>query len=336
MDKSYSKYLIVDLFNETTKIIEPLIHSYTRISNIKLQKILDYALKPKGDRERPLLVRLSCEAVGGEFINILPAAVSIELLHFSTLIIDDILDDSPMRGGMSTVYKKYGLKYAIIIGELINSLSFLALKSLYSDDNKINQVLKVVNNFKEVQKNVYYGQYLDLSFEHNEDITEAQYFNMISNTTGSLIKYCLLTGAMLGNGDKNEVYCLNKYGEELGKAFQVRDDIIEIIEAPKIIGKQTGGDIKQGKMRLPFIKALEFCNDSEKKILINVIKNKNIDDNEIKKTIDMIINCGAIEYCQEITGKYSLRAINHLNSLSNTPAKDALTDLAKIIGFLWE
>lgn len=243
--------LLLSLLAETGEIIDSAIIRYTRVQDTKLQEIINYSLMPKGSRERPFLVRLSCEAIGGNFTDIIPAAVAVELFHFSTLIVDDILDNSPLRGGSKSVFKIYGDKYAIIVAELMNSLAFLALTDLYSTFNDSDRILTVVNVCKETQRDLYYGQYLDLFFEHNKDIKEEQYIDMILKTTASLIKCSLMTGTILGGGNEEDVRILRKYGESLGIAFQIRDDLVEIIEDPEIVGKQLGGDIKQGKMRLP-------------------------------------------------------------------------------------
>lgn len=327
--------LISSLLEESSKKVDPAVIKYTRVLNLQLQEMIDHALRPKGSRERPLLMRLSCEAVGGDFTNIIPAAVAVELLHFSTLVIDDILDEAPLRCNDETVQAAYGYKNAIIIGELLNSFAFLTLMDISNDDNDEHKLLKVIQIFKETQKYLYYGQYLDFSFEHNEDINISQYLDMISKTTASLIKCSLITGAILCGGNKNQIESLAKYGESLGIAFQIRDDVAEIIGDPKVIGKLLGGDIRQGKMRLPFIKALSCSKKPERRFLIKVTKNGFNDESEVRKTIKILIESGAIEYCKEIAGNFSTEAIKHLKPFPNSPAKDALITFSEIIAFLW-
>lgn len=330
------KELIVTLLDETARIIEPEIIRYTRTLNRDLQKIIDYGLKPKGNRERPLLVRLSCEAVGGKFVDIVPSAVAVELFHFSTLILDDIFDNAPRRGGVKSVFKAYGTRYAIIIAELINSFAFLALSDLYiSLSGCSDRITEAIKLLKTAQRDLYYGQYLDLSFEHRESITEKQYFDMISKTTGFFISCVLQIGAILGSGQKEEIESLSKYGNALGKAFQIRDDIAEIIGDARIIGKQLGGDIKQGKMRLPLIKALSYSKGEDNKYLREIIRNKHNDKVNIMNCIKILIETGAVEYSKKIAHTFSLEAIAHVKSLSNTPAKHGLIAFAEVIGGLW-
>lgn len=336
MSLSKDKELILTLLEETARMVDPEIIRYTRTSNSELQKIIDYGLKFKGNRERPLLVRLSCEAVRGKFEDIVPSAVAVELFHFSTLILDDILDNAPRRGGAKSVFKAYGTRYAIIIAELINSFAFLALSDLYiSLSGYSDRITETIKLLKTVQRDLYYGQYLDISFEHCEGITGQQYFDMISKTTGFFISCVLQVGAILGGGKKEEIESLSKYGNALGKAFQIRDDIAEIIGDVRIIGKQLGGDIKQGKMRLPLIKALSYSKKQEKKYLREILRNKHIDKVNLMKCIKILIETGAVEYSKKIAHKFSLEAITHIKSLSNTPAKHGLIAFAEVIGGLW-
>lgn len=330
-----SERLIVSLLSETSRMIEPAIVKGTRISDPSLQEKLDHALKPKGDRERALLVRLSCEAVGGKFADIIPAAVAIELFHFSTLIIDDILDDAPLRGNYKTVQAAYGYKNALVVGELLNSLALLVLTGLSDYDNNGHKLLKVTQLFKETQKNLYEGQYLDLSFEHQEDISKSQYVDMISKTTASLIKCSLITGAILGGGDKSQIESLTKYGESLGIAFQIRDDLVEIIGEPKIIGKQLGGDIRQGKMRLPLIHALSNTKGLEHQFLKKAVRNKSLTKDDTVNCIEILINNGSIEYSKNVINNFCQEAIRQLKPLLDSEAKCALAAFAEVITLSW-
>ena len=330
-----SEKLVVTLLRETARIVEPAVFHYTRVRDKSLQRIVDHALSPKGQRERPLLVRLSCEAVGGKFEDIIPAAVAIELLHFSTLVIDDILDNSFLRGGEKTTFHGYGPEYAIIVGELLSSLSFQALNDLRSGSNDDLRVSRVAGFFTETHGEVYQGQYLDLSFEGEEDVTEKQYLDLVQKTTGSLIRCSLITGAILGDGKKNEIECLAKFGDDLGVAFQIRDDVADIIGDPQITGRQSGEDIRQRKMRLPFIKALACCKKSEKEFLRGVLKKRHVSENNVEKCIEILIESGSVEYSKKAACRLSLKAVKHLEPLPGTPAKDGLIAFAEIVGSLW-
>lgn len=330
-----SEKLVVTLLRETARMVEPAIFHCTRVRDKGLQTIVDHALKPKGQRERPLLVRLSCEAAEGAFEDIIPAAVAIELFHFSTLVIDDILDNSFIRGGKKTIFHRYGPEYAIIVGELLSSLSFQALNDLKSASNDDHRVASVVGFFAEMHGELYQGQYLDLSFEHDQEVTEKQYFSMVAKTTGSLIRCSLKVGAILGGGNKNEIESLAKFGDDLGVGFQIRDDVADIIGDPQTTGRQPGEDVRQRKMRLPFIKALSCCKRSEKEFLRSVLKKRDISDSDVEKSIEILIESDSIEYAKEAALRLSLKAIKHLESLPPTSAKDGLIAFAEVVGSLW-
>jgi len=332
MDKKKKKILV--LLNETSKVINPLIQKYTRVSDRHLQEIIDHALQPKSYKERSLLVRLSCESIGGDFNKIRHAAVAVELFHLSTLVIDDFLDESPLRSNKKTVQIVYGNKNAVIIGELLNSLAFLALMDISNSNANKNTIKEVVKLFKETQRNIYYGQYLDLSFEHNENINENHYLNMISKTTASLITCCLKAGSILCGGNKEQIISLARYGDYLGKAFQIRDDLVEIIGDPDLIGKQLGGDIKQGKMRLPLIHALSNSKKLDQRYLINIIKKKKLKNNDLSKCIEILINNNSIEYSKNFIKRLCKEAVLQLR-IHNSHAKNALIDFADMIATSW-
>jgi len=326
---------ILALLDETSEMINPLILTYTRVSNVHLQEMIDHALRPKSYKERPLLIRLSCEVVGGNFDKITPIAVAVELLHFSALVIDDVLDEAPLRSNDKTVQVAYGYKNAVIIGELLNALAFLALidvSNYYNDKDKFSKIIKL---FKETQRNLYYGQYLDLSFEHNEGVNESQYIDMISKTTASLIKCSLIAGAILDGGNEEQERSLAKYGESLGIAFQIRDDLAEIIGDPEIIGKQLGGDIKQGKMRLPLIHALSNAKKLERHFLREAIQKKKLTQDDITKCIEILINNSSIEYSKKVINDFCREAVEHLKQLPDSQAKDALIAFAEVIALAW-
>jgi len=330
------KKLLLTLLDTTRFYVEPVIKHYTRLEDPELQRIVDYSLSPKGYRERPLLTKLSCEAVGGKFKDIILGAVAVELFHFSTLVLDDILDNSPLRGGKKTVYKVYGTNYAIIAAEVLNSLAFLALNhdSLISNVGS-SLVIDANNLLKKTYRDVYCGQYLDLSFESVNSTTESQYLDMVSKTTGSLIKCSIVIGAILGGGSKKEINYLDEFGSVIGKAFQIRDDIIEIIGDAQVIGKQLGGDIKQGKMRLPLIRAIYSCTKGERKFLKDFLKNKKNDEKSIGRCIEIIVESGAIEYSKQIARELSYDSIQYLKHFPDKPSKKALIAFAEIVGAAW-
>ncbi len=324
------------IFKENSKIIDDEIFKFLNIQKIKIKKIIEFALKPKGHRERPFLMKLACESVGGEYNIILPAAIAVELFHFSTLIIDDFLDESSLRGGVISVYSAHGAKKAVIIGEILNSVAHAAMSELYSNDKiPVNRILKSEETLKETYKELYIGQFLDLDFEYNQNITEKQYMEMISKTTASLIICSLKIGAILGGGNIKEINSISTYGKFLGVAFQIKDDVLEIIGNVRLIGKQLGGDIKQKKMRLPFIMALQLANEKDRNFLLKTFKRKKNNEKSLKKCFEIIKDSGSIDQCKRIIKVNTSEAIESLNSLKTSSAKNGMIAFANVIGDLW-
>jgi len=144
-----------------------------------------------------------------------------------------------------------------------------------------------------------------------------------------------MLGTILGRGNEEDVRILRKYGEALGIAFQIRDDLVEIVEDPEIVGKQLGGDIKQGKMRLPLIHALSNAKKLERSFLKEAIQKNKLTEDDITKCIDILINTNSIEYSKKVINKFCQEAVKYLKPLPNSQAKDVLIDFAKVIALSW-
>lgn len=332
-----NKSFVVRLLEDTARVVDPAIETYATLEDACLQEVLDHALAPRGMRERPLLVRLSCEAVGGEFPEIIPAAVAVELVHFSTLVIDDILDESPLRQGQQTVCAAYGAKCAIIVAELLNSLALRALRDLYSTTPiqpiRVREAEQALN---QAYSRVYHGQYLDLVSEGGQAMGEDEYLYMISETTGALITCSVLLGAILAGAPRQSIDCLAAYGDALGKAFQIRDDVLDVVGDSSVTGKEQGRDIAQGKMRLPVIRALRCGSDSQKGIIRQVIQSGRVEGHGLTNCIRAIIEAGAIQYCKKRADDFCAESVASLRPLPGTAAKEGLTALAELVSSSWE
>jgi|GEM_PF-2294245 len=321
------------VFSENFK---PTFRQNIIVGDNSLQRLIDFSLIAHGIHERPFLFKLSCETVGGKYQDYIFCATALEIFHWSTLIIDDILDDSPSRCGVLSVNSNYGSKMAILVGEMLENLAYKSFDKCIAE-NRLNelQIKTVYEVFNNIKFQLYLGQFLDLTYENNLDVEENKYYDLIEKTTGSLIEGCTKLGAIFGEGSEIEIDCLAKYGVAIGKAMQIRDDIIDIIGDSDVIGKIIGGDIIQRKMRLPLIKTLERCNEKEKKYISKIISNGIHKSNELEKTIKIIVNSGAIEYSKEMITKYTNEATGFLRSLKNSESKDNLVSFAELINSSW-
>jgi geranylgeranyl diphosphate synthase type I len=306
-----AKLKSVIIMQETARKIDQKINqSIRKIGDERIETLLNYGLSPKGLRERPYLARLACEAVGGTFSEISQAAVAIELMHFSTLIMDDIFDEAPKRGGVETVYEKFGRDEAIITAEILKSLAMSMLLDVCTNTKEVDKEA-LCQIFEKAYRDIYIGQYLDLYFETKKNVSEDDYLKMIYRTTGSLIKTSTVTGAILGGGEENEIALLGKYGEFTGYAFQIRDDLVELIGQEEMIGKKIGGDIYRRKKRLPVIYFLHKTKDRKVRRRFWRLLDKLDSHSELMgEIIELLAKAGALEYCRQKINELCDKAIS--------------------------
>jgi len=211
---------------------------------------------PSGKRIRPMLCLLACAAAGGDPRMALPAAAGLELLHNFSLIHDDIEDYSPNRRHRPTVWRLYGMPQACNAGDGMFSLAHLALHRLVDLGAETRIVLEALRLFDETCLSLTEGQYLDMAFESRTDVTEAEYFRMIAGKTGALLAASLQIGAVVAGAPAEQVGLYHAFGAAMGRAFQLRDDILGIWGDEAITGKSVAGDILSKKKSLPIILAL--------------------------------------------------------------------------------
>ena len=211
----------------------------------------------RGKRIRPLLCVLCCAGAGGEWERALPMAAAIELLHNFSLIHDDIQDNSPLRRGRPTVWRKWGLAQAINAGDAMFTLAHLALQALTARGASAATALAALEIFDRTGLILTQGQYLDMSFEARERVTVEEYLVMIEAKTAALIAAAAQLGAMLAGADAPRVERYDQYGRSLGLAFQIQDDLLGIWGDPAVTGKSVGDDLEKRKKSLPVVYGLE-------------------------------------------------------------------------------
>ncbi|HCV43505.1 MAG TPA: polyprenyl synthetase family protein [Bacteroidetes bacterium] len=218
-----------------------------------------YVLAAPGKRVRPILMILSCEAVGGRVKDAIDAAVAIEMLHNFTLVHDDVMDNAPSRRGRATVHTKWNLNNAILVGDVILGLAYRTfLKS------KTNNIRRATEIFTESFIEVCEGQAFDLEYEHRPNISPREYSRMISKKTGKLIASATELGAILGNATPKQTEALRSFGRHVGRAFQIQDDLLDVVANEKDLGKKIGGDIVEGKTTFLLVHALRRSRGAEK------------------------------------------------------------------------
>ncbi len=286
-----------------------------------LDKITSYIVKRKGKQMRPMFVFLSAKVCGEINKSSFDAAALVELLHTGTLVHDDIVDDSHYRRGFFSINALWKNKAAVLVGDYLLSKGFL----LALDNNHFRhlQILSVA--IKEMSE----GELLQLEKARKLDIEEDIYFDIIRRKTASLIAAACSVGAASTTDDEELIQKMKDFGETIGIAFQIKDDLFDYGE--KDIGKPRGIDIKEKKMTLPLIYALNQSTSKEKKHIINIIKRHNEDSKKVKEVIEFVKAKGGLEYGHKIMIEYKDKALKMLEDLPRGEANDALHNLVEFV-----
>ena len=272
---------------------------------------IQYTLALGGKRIRPVLTLMACELFGGQIEKALPQAIAIELFHNFTLIHDDIMDNAPLRRGKKTVYKKWNNNIAILSGDTLFALAYQ-----YVQKTETNILPITLSVFNKTAIEVCEGQQFDLNFETENDLTVAQYTEMIRLKTAVLFGASLKIGALIGGANTDDAENLYNFGLNIGLGFQLKDDLLDTFGDDKIFGKKTGVDIISNKKTFLYLKALDIADDETKKKLVNFY-NSNVNKDEkfrevkaifTKLKIDQLALEKIDEYCN--AGKESLAKVN--------------------------
>ncbi|MBN2173447.1 MAG: polyprenyl synthetase family protein [Bacteroidales bacterium] len=289
-----------------------------------LDIITRYIIKRKGKQMRPMFVFLSAKLLGNINDSTYIAASLIELLHTATLVHDDVVDDSNERRGFFSINALWKNKVAVLVGDFLLSKGLLL-----SLDNDEFQLLKIVS---EATREMSEGELLQIEKARKLDISEDIYFEIIRKKTASLIASCCAAGATSAKADKQLVNKMKLFGENVGIAFQIKDDLFDY-ESSNKTGKPNGIDIKEQKMTLPLIYLLNNSPYLEKRKIINIVKNHNNNPEKVGKVIKMVNESGGISYAREKMSFYHERA---LDILSGFPDSDARTALKQLVDFTIE
>lgn len=294
------------------------------ISNVPLlNRITHYIVKRKGKQMRPMFIFLVAKMVSnGDFKERTYRGASvIELIHTATLVHDDVVDDSNRRRGFFSLNALWKNKIAVLVGDFLLSKGLLL--SIDNDDFDILKHISVA--VREMSE----GELLQIEKARQLDITEEVYFEIIRKKTATLIAACTAIGATSVDADKNEIEKMRKFGELIGIAFQIKDDLFDYSEAK--IGKPTGIDIKEQKMTLPLIYTLNHCSKKERKWLINSVKNHNRNKKRVKEVIAFVRQNKGIDYTVKKMKEYQQNALHILDEYPESPYKDSLITMVNYV-----
>lgn len=287
-----------------------------------LDKITHYIVKRKGKQMRPMFVFLSAKLCGELNESSFRGASMIELLHTATLVHDDVVDDANMRRGFFSINALWKNKIAVLVGDFLLSKGLLlAVKN--EDFHLLKLTSRAVEEMSE-------GELLQIEKARRLDIVEDVYYEIIRKKTASLIAACCAVGCASVSKDDELIEKMWNFGEAIGIAFQIKDDLFDY-NKQGLIGKPVGIDIKEQKMTLPLIYALQHCDKSTRKSVIRTIKRHHNNPQKVKEVIAFVRESGGLEYAEQKMYEYQAKAIDIISSLPDCEAKTSLQALIKYV-----
>jgi len=282
-----------------------------------LNIILNYILRRKGKQMRPLLVFLTAKLNGIIAEPSYVAATFIELLHTASLVHDDVVDDAHERRGALSINALWNSKIAVLVGDYLLSKGML----ISVEKNRFD-MLEIVSD---AVKSMSEGELLQLQKARKQNIKEEDYFKIIMCKTAALISACTACGAKSVTEDPDIILVMKEFGENIGVAFQIRDDILDY-EGTGLTGKTVGNDIKERKITLPLIYALEQAPSSKKKHILAIVKNKKKTKSEICEVISFVSEYGGLEYAEIKMNQYRDKALAILDSYPDSDVRESLRE----------
>ena len=281
-----------------------------------LNRITYYIVNRKGKQMRPMFVFLTAKMLGDGNVNerTYRGASVIELIHTATLVHDDVVDDSNRRRGFFSINALWKNKIAVLVGDYLLSKGLL-LSIDYGDFDLLKIISVAVREMSE-------GELLQIEKARRLDISEDIYYEIIRKKTATLIAACCALGARSVNDDEVLVEKMRLFGELIGMAFQIKDDLFDYTD--EAIGKPTGIDIKEQKMTLPLIHVLNNCSDKEKSWLINSVKNHNKDKKRVKQVIQFVKEHHGLTYAETKMEQFQQQALQILETFPESDYKSAL------------
>ena len=316
---------IVELISDDLSAVEAKLTEHTASEYTFVDMAVQHVVEGGGKRLRPILVVLSAKACGYEGSDAHTLAAVVELIHVASLVHDDVLDEAAIRRGRETLQTKWGNKVAVLVGDYLHARVLSMLVSRRSDDPAMAILADTTQAMCE-------GEVIHAYKSGDFDISEAEYLKIISFKTGKLIAASCTLGAHLGTPTEAEqVEALTTYGQQIGTAFQIVDDLLDFTEDSDKLGKDAFGDLREGKLTFPIIYARSVCDDTEKQMLEKIL-HPDTDRTEAIAFVKSLFQRYSVEaHCLKVAQNYADRAKAALAVLPKTPARIALEHLADYV-----
>ena len=315
---------IVELIADDLSAIEARLTEHTASEYTFVDMAVQHVVEGGGKRLRPILVVLSAKVCDYEGSEAHTLAAVVELIHVASLVHDDVLDEAAIRRGRETLQTKWGNKVAVLVGDYLHARVLSMLVARRSDDPAMAILADTTQAMCE-------GEVIHAYKSGDFDISEDEYLKIISFKTGKLIAASCTLGAHLGTTDAQKIESLTTYGQQIGTAFQIVDDLLDFTEDSDKLGKEAFGDLREGKLTFPIIYARTVCNDSEKQMLEKML-HPNTDETEAIAFVESLFQRYGVEpHCLKIAQSYADHAKAALAIFPETPARAALAELADYV-----
>ncbi len=289
-------------------------------SDIKLINLITkYIVTNRGKHIRPILTILCSRLCGEPSANSYRAAAMMELLHIATLIHDDVVDDATLRRGRSSVNKVWKNKASVLMGDFLLSKALSNMISLKDFD--------VLDRISKTAEKLSTGEILQIEKSFTKSMTEDIYYNMINQKTASLIATSCELGALTTTKLEKDISATFNFGDNLGMAFQIKDDLFDLLGSENDTGKNSGGDVKKNMLTLPLIYSYDNLERSQNRRLRKIMKNKKKTNRDMKEIQDLVDNAGGFQYAQRKLDEYSEKAVDAISDYPDSPIKESLSDL---------
>lgn len=312
--------------NEISKPIAPYLDTFNEVfkkqmkSNVMLlDTVVKYMMKQRGKRLRPMLVLLSASICGGVNDRTHIGATMVELLHTASLVHDDVVDQAAERRGMASINGVWKNKIAVLVGDYLLSRGLLV-----AVEHEEFEFLRITSH---AVRRMSEGELLQIQKSRLLDIDEETYFRIISDKTASLISTCCEIGCFSASSDPADREALRDYGELVGLAFQIRDDVFDYVSRGSLIGKPAGNDVKEKKLTLPLIHSFSQAPKKEAKAILKLIKGKP-DKNDVKAVLNFVSEYGGLEYAERKAQELVNQAKSRLQRFNDSEAKTAMLNFA--------
>ena len=311
---------VLQRYKDDLKTVEEYLEkNYSSYIQI-IPEVTDYIINSGGKRFRPLLLMIASDLCGYTGERRYPMAAVTEFLHTASLLHDDIIDHADTRRGRPAANNVWGNSVSVLVGDFLYSQAFSLM--IKDEDPSVQKVLTGA------AITMVEGETFQLIKCGNINITEKEYLSIIENKTAVLISAACTTGALLAKAPQTTVDALSKFGMKLGIAFQLIDDTLDYVATEEEFGKTIGMDLKEGKITLPLIRTLKNCSPAEKKSVIKLLENKNINGDDIKEILLLINKRKAIDYSLKIARAYIREAKVLLEPFDDSFPKEALLTIS--------